>query len=167
MDHLQKEAIETFKETGVSQYIHQNELEKTSFQHGMTYGHFKDLTRRTASDKAFCNKVYSIAKNRKYDGYQSGTPSMVYNFLIKKLLAAYKNENMSHQQLAEELHKPIIKKFKKKKIQSPFIDNIQVADLVDMQLIIKFHKGFRFLWCVIDTYNKYAWVTPLKDKKRY
>ena len=55
------------------------------------------------------------------------------------------NENMSDQHSAEELHKPIIRKFNKRKVQSPFIDNIWGADLAYMQLISKFNKGFRFL----------------------
>ena len=59
-------------------------------------------------------------------------------------------------QLAEELHKPIIKKFKKRKVYSRFRDNIWGADLADMQLISKFNKGFRFLLCVIDIFSKYA-----------
>ena len=54
-----------------------------------------------------------------------------------------------------------------KKMHSPFIGNIQGADLADIQLISKFDKGFRFLLCVIDIYSKYAWVFPLKDKKKY
>ena len=61
-----------------------------------------------------------------------------------------KNENISNKELAEELHKPIIRKFKKRKVHSHFIDNIWGADLADMQLITKFNKGFRFLLCVID-----------------
>ena len=77
-----------------------------------------------------------------------------------------KNENNSNKKLAEELHKPIIRKFKERKVHSPFIDNIWGADLADTQLISKFNKGFRFLLCVIDIF-KYAWVIPLKDKKRY
>ena len=69
------------------------------------------------------------------------------------------------EQLAEELHKSIIKKFKKRKVYSAFKGNIWGADLADMQLISKCNKGFRFLLCVIDIFNKYAWVVPLKDKK--
>ena len=75
------------------------------------------------------------------------------------------NEIKQDLQLAEELHKPIIKKFKKRKVYSGFKDNIWGADLVDMQLISKFNKGFRFLLGVIDIFSKYAWVIPLKDKK--
>ena len=70
-----------------------------------------------------------------------------------------------NQQLAEELHKPIIKKFKKRKVYSAFKDNIWGADLADMQLRSKFNKGFRFLLCFIDIFSKYAWVVPLKDRK--
>ena len=76
-----------------------------------------------------------------------------------------KNEIISNKEPAEELHKPIIRKFKKRKAQSPFIKNIWDADLADMQLISKLNKGFWFLLCVIEIYSKYAWVLPLKDKK--
>ena len=70
------------------------------------------------------------------------------------------------QQLAEELHKQIIKKLKKRRVYSSFKDNIWGADLADMQLISKFNKGIRFLLCVIDIFSKYTWVVPLKDKKK-
>ena len=63
------------------------------------------------------------------------------------------------------MRKPIIKKFEKRKVYSPFRDNIWGADLADMQLISKFNKRIRFLLCVIDIFSKYAWVVPLKDKR--
>ena len=69
-------------------------------------------------------------------------------------------------QLARELHKLIIRKSKKGKAQSTFKDDICGTDLADMQLISKFNKGIRFLLSVIDIYRKYAWVIPLKEKKR-
>ena len=65
----------------------------------------------------------------------------------------------------EQLHKPVVRKFNKRKVQSPFIKNNWCADLAYMQFITKFNKGFRFLLCVIDIYSKYAWFIPLKDKK--
>ena len=73
--------------------------------------------------------------------------------------------DLVRQKLAKELHKPIIRKFKKRTVYSGFKDNIWGADLADMQLINKFNKGFRCLLCVIDIFSKYAWVVPLKDKK--
>ena len=104
---------------------------------------------------------------KQYNGYQIGLASMVYTFFDEKTsCSGIKNENMSDQQLAEELHEAIIRKFKKGKVQSPFTDNIYGTGLADMQLIIsKFKRGFRFLLCVIDICCKYAWVIPLKDKK--
>ena len=98
---------------------------------------------------------------------------MVYKFFDKKTKgsgAILANKSAikyipQNEQLAEELHKPIIRKFKKRKIYSAFKDNIWLADLANMQLISKFNKRFRFLFCVIDVYSKYAWVVPLIDKK--
>ena len=90
---------------------------------------------------------------------------MVYKFFDKKSSGSgIKNANMSDQQLAEELRKPIIRTFNKRKVHSKFIDNIWGAILTDMQLIINFEKGFRFLLCVTDIFGKYAWIIPLKDK---
>ena len=110
------------------------------------------------------NKI--VAKNPKYDGYQCGLASMTYKFSDKSTFGnGIKNENTSNKELVEELHKPIVRKFKKRKIHSPFINNICGADLADMQLISKFYKLFRFLLCVIDIYSKYAWVIPLKDER--
>ena len=91
---------------------------------------------------------------------------MVYKFLDKNTSGSgIKNKIISNKELPEELHKPIIRKFKKRKVHSSFIDNIWGADLADMQIISKFSKGFRILLCVIDIYSKYAWVISLKDEK--
>ena len=81
-----KERTQKFKETGDSWHIYQNELDKVSFQHGMDYRDFKDLTRRTAPDKILCDQAFNIAKTPKYDGYQRGLSSMVYKTFDKKLL---------------------------------------------------------------------------------
>ena len=86
--------------------------------------------------------------------------------MIKKTSGSgIKNENILNKELAKELHKPIIKKFKKRKVQSPFRDNIWGTDLADIQLISKFNKGICFLLCVIDIFSKYAWFITLKHKK--
>ena len=132
----------------------------------MTYGDFKDLKRRTASDNILRDKAFNIAKNPKSDGYHRGLASMVYKFFDKKSAGSGVNIPLEfNEQLAKELHKPIIRKFKKRKVYSGFKDNIWGADLADMQLISKFNKGFRFLLCVIDILSKYALVFPLKYEK--
>ena len=108
-----KGRIKKINGTRDSRYIYQNKLDKACFQHDMAYGDFKDLTRRTASDKLLRNKAFNIAKNPKYDGYERGLVSMVYKFFDKKSSGSgIKNENMLDKQLAEELCKPIIRKFK-------------------------------------------------------
>ena len=130
----------------------------------MVYGDFKDLPKRTAADKVIRDKAYKIASDQKYDGYQRGLASMVYTFFDKKSSGSgiVNKENI---QLADELHKLIIRKFNKRKVHSSSRDNIWGVDLADMQLLSKFNKTFRFLLCVIDIFSKYAWVVPLKDKK--
>ena len=111
----------------------------------MAHGDFKDLNRRTFADKVLRDKAFNIVKDPKYDGYQRGLASMVYKYFDKKTSGSgIKNENISNKELAEELHKPIIRKFNKIKVHSPFIDNIWGIDLADMQLISKSNKRFRF-----------------------
>ena len=110
---------------------------------------FKDLTRRTAYNKILRNKVFNLAQNLKYYGYQKSLASMVYDFFERKTSGS-DIKNISNKELAEELHKPIIRKVNKRKVHSSFTDNIWGADLANMQLISKFNKGIRILLCVID-----------------
>ena len=132
----------------------------------MAYGDFEDFARRTVFDNILRDKAFNIAKNPKYDGYQRGLSSMVYKFFDKKPKGCgVNNEIKQSEQLAEKLHKPIIRQLKKRKVYSSFQDNILDADLADMQLISNFSNTFRFLLCVIDIFSKCTWVVPLKDKK--
>ena len=135
----------------------------------MAFNKFKDLEKRTQSDIVLKNKALKVAINPKYNGYERGLASMVYKFFDKKSKGSGLKENqgnfVKNSQLANELHKPIIIKFKKRKGYSSFKGNIWDVDLADMQLISKHNKGIRYLLCVIDLFSKYAWVAPLKDKK--
>ena len=119
------------------------------------------------------DKAFNIAKNPKYDGYQRDLASMIYKFFDKKSASladksasgsGIKNENISNKELAEELHKRIIRSFNKRNVHSTCIDNIWGADLAYRQLISKFNEGIRFLLHVFDIFSKYTWVIPLKDK---
>ena len=104
--------IQKFKETGDTSYIYQNELDKSCFQHDISYGDFKDLKRRTSSDKVLRAKAFNIAENPKYDRYQRGLASMVYKFFDKKLTGSgVSTEVKYNEQLAKKLHKAIIKNF--------------------------------------------------------
>ena len=103
----------------------------------MAYGDFKHLAKRTTSDNVLRVEAFNITKNPKYDGYQRGLASTVYKFFDKKsasltdkspagsgLNMHANNEFKQNHQLAEELHKPIIQKFKKRTIYSGSKDNI-------------------------------------------
>ena len=173
-----KERIKRFEQTGDTRYIYRNKLDKACIQHDAAYADNKDLLNRTRADKILRYKACGIANNPQYDRYQRGLASMTYKSFDTKASSPDRkavgsgttkpsslervNENIK---LANELRKPIIKKFNKRKVDSSFKDNIWGADLADMQLFGKFNKGIKYLLCVIDLFSKYAFVLPLKDKK--
>ena len=137
-----KERIKKFKETGDTRYIYKNELDKACFQHDSAYADHKDLINRTKSDKVLKDKAYDIASNPEYDGYQRGLASMVYKLFDKKSTGSgfkkLKNTTKSNSSiLADEFHKPIIRKFNKRKVYSQFKDTIWGVDLADMQSLSK------------------------------
>ena len=165
-----KERIKKFKQTCDTRYIYRNELDKACFQHNSAYADHKDLINRTKSDKFLRDKAYDIASNPEYDGYQRGLASMVYRFFDQKSTGSgfkkLKNTTKpSSSILADELHKPIIRKFNKRKVYSQFKDNIWGVDLADMQSLRRKNEGIKYLLCAVDLYSKYAFVIPLKDKK--
>ena len=108
----------------------------------MAQRNFKNLARRTQSDKLLTNKACNIAKNSKYGRYQGGLASMVYKFFDKKKSSgsSINNEIKQNEEFSEEFHKPIIKEFKKRKVYSSFKDNIWGADIADMQLISNYNQ---------------------------
>ena len=149
------------------------ELDKACFKHDSAYAGYKDLLNRTRADKVFKDKAYEIATDPKYDGYQRGLAAMVYKFFDKKtsgseVKRAERTQRASgagNVKLADELHKPVIKKFNERKVYSSFKDNIWRVDLADMQLLSRQNKGVKYLLCAVDLFSKYAFVIPLKDKK--
>ena len=132
-----KERIKKFKQTGDTRYIYRNELDKACFQHDSAYADHKDLINRTDADKVLRDKAYDIASNPEYDGYQRGLASMVYKFFDSKIASSDKKSTAepsalvctgsgfkkpSSSILADELHRPIIKKFNERKVYSQFKD---------------------------------------------
>ena len=87
---------------------------------------------------------------------------MVYNFFDAKSSGSSIISEANYQ-LADEVHKPIIRKFKKAKVYSSFRDNICGVDLAGMQLLSRYNQGIRYLLCAVDLFSKYAWVIPIKD----
>ena len=93
--------------------------------------------------------------------YQRALASMVYKFFDKKTRSGIN----ANEQLAEELHKPVTKRFKRRKVYARFKDNISTADLPDMESLSSKNKNVKYLLCFLDVLTKYSWVKPLKDKK--
>ena len=98
-----------------------------------------------------------------------GLASMVYKFFDKKSKGngVANNEIKQNLQLAKELHKQIIRNFKKRTDYTGFTDNIWGTNLADMPSLSQYNKGIKYVLCAIDLSSKYAWVIPIKDKKRY
>ena len=107
------------------------------------------------------DKAYDIASNPEYDGYQRGLASKFFD--KNSIGSGFVKDSSSI--LANELHKPILKKFNKRKVYSQFKDNIWGVDLADIQSLSRKKKGIKYLLRVIDLYSKYAFVVPFKDKK--
>ena len=129
---------------GNTDFIYRNELDKACFQHDMAYGKSKGLIKRTQSDKVLRYKVFKIASDPKYDGYQRGLDSMVYKFFDKKFSRsgvaaslANKSDTKPNYQLANELHRQITRKITRRKVYSSFGDIIWGVDLADMQSLSK------------------------------
>ena len=109
-----KERIEKFMQTGNTNFIYKNDLDKAYFQQDMAHCKSKDLARRTQSDNVLRDKAFEIARNPKYDGYQRGLASMVCNFFDKKSSGSRVATEPNYQ-LANELYRQIFRKFKRRK----------------------------------------------------
>ena len=128
-------------QTGNTDFVYRNELDKAYFQNDMAYGKSKDLAKRIQPDKVLRDKASEIASDPKYDGYQWGLASIIYKFLDKKSSGSGVATEPNYR-LANELHRQIIRKFKRGKICSSFRDNIWGVDLADMQSLSKHNWSF-------------------------
>ena len=127
-----KERIEKFMQTGNTDFTYRNEPDKPCFEHDMAYGKSKDLTKTTQSDKVLRDKAFKIASDPKYDGYQRGLAATVYR-LFDKNSSGSSVANEPNYQLASELQRQIIRKFKRRKVCSSFRGSIWGVDLAEMQ----------------------------------
>ena len=137
--------------------IYKNELDKACFQHDMAYGKSKDLVKRTQSDKVLRDKAFKVASDPKYDGYQRVLASMVYKFFNKKSSVSGVETSLATEpnyQLANELHRQITRKFKRRKVYLSFRNDIWGVDLADMQSLSKYNKRIKYLLCAIDLFSK-------------
>ena len=135
----------------------------------MAYRKSKDLVKRTQSDKVLKDKAFKIASDPKHDGYQKGLASMVYKLFAEKSASLNESSrtgiiNEPNYQWQMKFINQLLENFKE--VYSFFRDNIWGIDLADMQSLSKYKKGVNYLLCTTDLFSKYAWVSPIKDKKR-
>ena len=156
-----RERIKKFRETGKLKHLYRNEIDKACFAHDAAYSDSKDVAKRIISDKILRDRAYEIARNLAYDEYKKSLASMVYKFFDNKT----RSRANLNDQLAEESHKPVIKKLKRRKVYAIFKDNIWATDLAEMESLSSKNKNVKYLLCVIDVFTKYAWVKTLRDKK--
>ena len=124
---------------------------------------FKDLTRRTVSDKIWRVKAFNIAKNPKYVRYQCGFISMVYKFFDKRTeRGAVKMKIWKTNNKLKHYTSPLLENLKKEKYTHLLQRIFRVLILLSANLITEF-----VFFYVIDIFVKYTWVIPLKDQKRY
>ena len=114
-----RERIKKFRETGNLKHLYINKLDKVCFAHDAVYSESNNLYKRIILDKILKNRAYEITRNCGYNKYQRALASMVYKFLNKKTGSGVS----VNEQLAEELHKPVTKKFKRRKVYPRFGDN--------------------------------------------
>ena len=127
-------------------------MDAACFQHDSADAEYNDRLNRKQLDIALKNKALKISIDPRVNGYQRGLASMVHMFFNERTKGSGINlpaNSLNNEILAEELHKTIIKNFKRRKVYSSFKDNIWGIDLADMQLISKYNKGIRYLLCVI------------------
>ena len=115
-----KERIKEFKRTGDTRFLYRNGLDKAFFKHDAAYAKYKGVKNRLILDQKLRNSTHDIASNPKYDGYQRGLASMVYKFFDSKVAPLDKKTTLgegtrNNKILAENLHKPVIKKLIKEK----------------------------------------------------
>ena len=142
--------IQNFMQDGKLNHIFKNNLDKACFQHDMAYNKFKDLEKRTQSDVVLKNKSFKIAADRSKNGYERALAGMVFRFFDKKS----NGSGLKNQQLADELHKSILKKFKRRNMYSSYLGNIWGVDLADFHALSKYNKGIKYLLRVIHSFKR-------------
>ena len=155
-----KERIGKLTQTWNTGFIYRNELDKACFQHDFADGKSKKLTKRTESEKVLRDKAFKIASDPKYDVYQRGLSSMVYKFFHKISSGSGVDAEPTYQ-VANELHKQIIRKFRRQKVYLSFRDNILNVDLPDIQSLSKCESSICCVLsiCLVNMHGLFLWKT--------
>ena len=139
-----------------------NRVDKAAYNHDICYLKNNDTaTRNAVCDKNMLKELKDIYNPTIRERMERG---LVSSLIGTKARFGWGINKKKASSLAEELHKPIKRKFKKRRVLVNGIDKIWAADLVDMQAFSKLNHGVKYLLAVIDILSKYGWLIPLKDK---
>jgi Phospholipase A2-like domain len=141
-------------------------VDEAAYRHDMAYSAFPDTKMRNVADRVMVSELNEIPNPT--------IRERVERAVIKPILStkanfglglSKKSKNLKWtDELADELHKPVTKHFRKRRVEVRGVDKIWAADLVDMQAFSEYNNGFKYLLCVIDNFSKYGWIVMLKDK---
>ena len=147
-----------------------NRIDKAAYHHDICYLKNNDTaTRNNVCDKNMLKEMKDIYNPTLRERMERGLVSTLigtkkrFGWGVTTGTGYIKKKKFSV--LAEELHKPVKRKFKKRRVMVNGIDKIWAADLADMKVLSKDNDGVNFLLLVIDTFSKYGWIVPLKNKK--
>ena len=159
-----RERIEKFRETGNLKILYRKESDKAGLALDTSYLDSKDLSKNYIyiyiyiylSDKIFKDRDYEITGSRGYDGYQRGLASLCYKFVDQKNgsrgWVTSKDGIYLNEQLDKDLHKPVTKKFKRRKVYARFKDNIWAEDLAEIESLSSLKKNVKYSLCVIEVF---------------
>ena len=138
------------KKKGNLKHIYKNELNKAFFSHNAAYSDRKDLPKKTISVKILKDKAYEIATNSIYDDYNGGLAGMIYNIFDKKTgLGAITTDKVGasvNEVLTQQLHKPVIKIFERKRVYAKLKNTILVADLAETGSLYSKSWGVKYYY---------------------
>jgi len=145
-------------------------VDSAALRHDLAYAQYPDTASRNVADREMVDELNKIPNPTFRE--------RVERAIVKPILATKANLGLGlassdsksdlkvkwTDQLAEELHKPVVKNFRKRRVYVKGIDEIWAADLIDMQSFAEYNDGFKYLLSVVDIFSKYGWIVPLKDK---
>ena len=139
-------------------------VDNAAYYHDLDYQHFPDAATRNIADRLMIQEMDAIKDPTLRERVERGIIRPIINAKQKFGMGVKKSPIKWSDELAKELHKPVIHHFRKQRVYVKGIDEIWAADLVDMQAYAAYNDGVRYLMAVIEIFSKYGWLVPLKEK---
>src|SRR6218665_3438812 len=145
-------------------------FDKAALPHDLAYAQYPNTASRNVADRKMVDELNKIPNPTFRERVERAIVKPILPTKAKLGLGLASSDSKSNlklkwtDQLAEELHKPVLENFRKRRVYVKGIDEIWSADLIDMQSFAEYNDGFKYLLSVVDIFSKYGWIVPLKDK---